>query len=290
MPRKPGDLFLCSGCQKMIAAPTKGGKVTFIQLGRHESSIRVVTITCSTRCANKIRWCGSCEVFGHTREDGPDVCPRWYKGRRMRDLKLYRCEAHRLVDDYRRAAEGKTSFYAGTPSESVGRLLAEHEGDFAKVRKVVEDIGSDRMLLVLERAERDDPWWGAEPVVETPADLARQAKQSIDQHRKDVERWARGENHSWTLERATPVLLDVNEKMNRRTHAALAYGSRATTEDAVRVLVPLLQHEDSSMRSCAAMALFTHRTPEVRVALLARAEVENVPRLKAYMEELGRSE
>jgi len=288
MPRKPGDLFLCSGCQKLVPA-TKDGRATVIQLGNHPTSVRVVWLSCSKRCANKMNFCGSCEVFGHTREDGPDVCPRWYSGRRMRSLKLYRCHAHDLVHDYKLAAEGKSSFRTGSPSEQMGKLLVEHNGDFAKVRAIVEDLGSDRLMLIMERVERDDPLWGAAPSVETPESIARDAKKAVDGHRALLVR-QRGVDHSWTLERSTPVLLDDREKMARRTHAAQAYGSRATTEDATRVLVPFLQHEDSSMRACAAWGLFKHRTPEVRAAMLAQAEEENVPRLKAILEEMARSE
>lgn len=283
MPRKPGDMFLCSGCQKTVAA-TKDGRVMFVQLGNDPTSIRVVWLACSKRCANKANWCGSCEVFGHAREDGPDVCPRWHAGRRMRALKLYRCYAHDLVAEYRSGS----AFSAIT--KTVGQLLDKHGGDFAKVRADVEAFhDNDRYLLVVERAERDDPWWGAEVREETPESVADNAKYLVDSHRALLVR-QRGESHHWSLERSTPVLLDVTEKMGRRAHAATAYGSRATTEDAVRVLVPFLQHDDSSMRSCAAWGLFTHRTPEVRAALLAQAEVENVPRLKAILEELARSE
>lgn len=282
-------MFLCSGCQKVVPA-TKDGRATAIVMGNLDSSHRVVWLACSKQCSSKANFCGSCEVFGHDRNDGPDVCPRYYSGRRMRALKLYRCFAHTLVHDYKLAAEGKSSFWTGSPSETVGKLLVEHDGDFAKVRAVVESLNSDRLMLVMERVERNDPWWGAVEAVETPESLARDAKKSVDAHRALLVRQSRGENHSWTLERSTPVLFDEHEKMARRTHAAQAYGSRATTEDATRVLVPFLQHENSSMRSCAALGLFAHRTPEVRAAMLAQAEVESVPRLKAMLEEMAGAE
>ena len=141
---------------------------------------------------------------------------------------------------------------------------------------------------MFEQAERDDPDYGVQYESNTPEHLTARAKRSIDLYRANLARPSFRQNDGHMPQKeALGVLRSTTRKSNELLRALTAYGAQATTKMAVKVILPFLEHADSSVRSTAAWALFAHRTEEVRVAMLARAIIEDVPLLKAYLEQLG---
>jgi hypothetical protein len=295
IPRKIGDVFTCWVCQRERVAD-KNTHVWWIQLGNDKTSGFLRLISCSKKCDTKHSYCVNCNVYGHDRNDSGKVCQRYHAGPRNRALKLYQCHAHEMVRQYKlKVSQG---WWASTATDEISKLLIEHAGDFVKVRAAVDamvgassstgDFGRD-MLLALERAERDDPDYGIEYHRDTPEEIVARAKSMVDDYRKRQARpGARvNDGHMSEADALKLIIGDEVAKVATLHRAISAYGARASTPDAERVLVPLLTHEDSSVRSVTAWALFHHRTDEVRAAMLARAQVEDVPLLKAYLEQLG---
>lgn len=294
IPRKIGDVFTCWVCQKERIAD-KNTHVWWIQLGNDKTSGFLRLISCSKKCDTKHSYCVNCNVYGHDRSDGPDVCKRYHGGPRNRSLKLYKCFAHEIIARHKNdVAQGWTP---SSPADTLAKLLIEHDGDFEKVREIIStmyvspsasDEFGNRLIRTFEQAVRNDPDYGIEYHRDTPEEIVERAKVSVARYRADMKRTSfRSLDGHMAEAEALATLGDETTKSAVRLRAINAYGARASTVDAVKALVPLLQHGDSSIRSTAAWALFVHRTDEVRAAMLARAQVEDVPLLKAYLEQLG---
>lgn len=295
IPRKLGDVFICWVCGKEKVAE-KGTRAWWVQYGHHKTSGHLRLIACSTKCDRKRPWCCNCGAEGHDKSDGPEVCARYYKGLRNRALPLYRCYAHRIVD--RHLTDKAQGWTPGGPPDTLAKLLIEHGGDFSRIREVIStayghphpayaDEFGNRLLVLFEQAMRDDPDYGVEYPRDTPEQIVARAKLSVAQHRDRLSRQGRSLDGHMSEADALSVIADKMAKTGAIQRAIDAYGARASTPDAERVLVPLLSREDSPIRASAAWALFTHRTERVRAAMLVRADVEDVPLLKAYLEQLG---
>jgi len=297
VPQKIGDVFVCWVCRKERIA-TKATRVWWLQYGHEQGSGHLRLVVCSNACDKKHDYCINCGVYGHDRSDGPEVCKRYHAGPRNRTLKLYKCFAHRVIE--RHKSDVAQGWHPSSAYDSLAQLLMEHGGDFEKVREVIStmyvspsdnDEFGNKLVRALEQVVRDDPDYGVEYHQDTPEQVVERARVSVARYRKDQARLGRQRvNDGHMSESDALKLLVVDEvvaKVATLHRAISAYGARASTPDAERVLVPLLTHEDSSVRSVTAWALFHHRTDEVRAAMLARAQVEDVPLLKAYLEQIG---
>lgn len=296
-PRAVGDRFVCWVCKKERVA-AKGTHVWWVQYGNERTSGHLRLVACSAACDKKHPYCVNCGVHGHDRSDGPEICKRYHGGPRCRALPIYKCFAHEIIARHKSdVAQGWTP---GSAADTLAKLLIEHEGDFEKVREIISaayvspsasDEFGNRLVLLFEQAVRNDPDYGVEYHKDTPEEVIERAKRSVDRYRADMKRTSFRNLDGYMVEsEALAALGDETVKSAARLRAINAYGARASTTDAVKVLVPLLEHVDSSIRSTAAWALFSHRTDEVRAAMLARAQVEDVPLLKAYLEQLGEQE
>lgn len=123
--------------------------------------------------------CCRCDAKSHTHWDGPDACPRWYKGPRNRRpdaLRSVSCVACSLVNSYRHAMRtyGKPITYF----DAAGQELVENEYDIDRAIAAIDDYdGSfwDTVRLNIERARRNNCWWGTEfrePTAEQDASAA----------------------------------------------------------------------------------------------------------------------
>lgn len=293
LPRNVGDRFTCWVCKKEKIAE-KGVHVWWIQYGNERTSGHVRAVVCSKKCDRKVPYCVNCGIHGHEHGDGPERCPRWYKGPRNRALPLYKCFAHRIVE--RHKVDVAQGWRPSSTHDTLARMLIKHGGDFGAVRAEISsayvspgeaDEFGNALIRVFEQAERDDPDYGVEYPRDTPEQIVARAKLSVAQHRDRLSRQGRSLDGHMSEADALSVIADKMAKTGAIQRAIDAYGARASTPDAERVLVPLLSREDSPIRASAAWALFTHRTERVRAAMLVRADVEDVPLLKAYLEQLG---